>query len=411
MRHIVAMAMRVPRCWNSPENSRPSLIHQSDQVMVHVTMTISKKILVGAAAIAAGLVTWGLWESLSSDPPIDEPMPIPSDFVSTPDDVVDRMLELANLQPGQVLYDLGSGDGRIVIEAGLQYGGRAIGFELDDALVALSRANVDAAGVGDMVRIDQADIFTLDLAEADVVTLYLSEALNAQLLPQLREMKPGALIISHDFVLPDQVPEKIIQVKPRSDPDTVHTVYVWSVPLADARGLGPQNGQTAGLPPGPAIGFASTPMPVVAEMLRLANLSAEQKLYDLGSGDGRILIGAARDYGALSIGYEIDPQLIALSIHKAQEAGVQSLVQVRGDDLFSADLSDADVVTLYLSPAMNRKLVPQLMVMRPGARIISHQYALPGIRQQTLVTMPASPGSRADHKIYMWVAPLEREDD
>ena len=365
----------------------------------------------GAGLLVIAVIAWGLWESLSSDPPIAEPIPVPDGFVSTPSDVVDRMLELANLQPDQMLYDLGSGDGRIVIAAGLQFGARAIGFELDDALVALSRANVDAAGIGKLVRIDQADIFTLDLAEADVVTIYLSEAMNAQLLPQLRDMKPGALIISHDFVLPDQVPEKIIQVKPRSNPDVVHTVYVWSAPLVDQRASTYPDGQADATTPGPAIGFAPTPMPVVQEMLRLANLSADQKLYDLGSGDGRILIGAARDYGTASVGFEIDPRLIELSLQKAQVAGVQSLVQVRADDLFSADLSDADVVTLYLSPAMNRKLVAQLMVMRPGARIISHQYPLPGIRQQTLVTMPASPGSNTDHMIYMWVAPLELDDE
>jgi cyclopropane fatty-acyl-phospholipid synthase-like methyltransferase len=357
------------------------------------------------------VITWGLWESLSSDPPQDKPLVIPDDFVSTPNDVVDRMLELANLAAGQSLYDLGSGDGRIVIEAGRQYGARAIGFELDDALVALSRASVDEAGVGELVRIDQADIFTLDLAEADVVTLYLSEAMNAQLLPQLRAMKPGALIISHDFALPDHVPEKIIQVKPRSDPGSLHTVYVWSAPLVDVREADTPGGVAGDTTPGPAIGFAPTPMPVVEEMLRLANLSAGQRLYDLGSGDGRILIGAARDYGALGIGYEIDPQLIVLSEQKAKEAGVDPLVQVLADDLFSADLSGADVVTLYLSPAMNRRLIPQLMMMRPGARIISHQYALPGVRQQTLVTLPASPGSSNDHMIYMWVAPLELEEE
>ncbi len=148
----------------------------------------------GLGLLVIAVIAWGLWESLSSDPTIVEPIPVPDGFVSTPSDVVDRMLELANLQPDQILYDLGSGDGRIVIAAGLQFGARAIGFELDDALVALSRANVDTAGVGKLVRIDQADIFTLDLAEADVVTIYLSEAMNAQLLPPPPRVPDGPLM-------------------------------------------------------------------------------------------------------------------------------------------------------------------------------------------------------------------------
>jgi len=363
--------------------------------------------IIGAlAGLVSVLIIWGLWESFSSGPKPEKPATMPVSYEPTPSDVVDRMLELADLTPDQMLYDLGSGDGRIVIEANLQYQARAIGFELDDALVALSRANVNDAGISEMVRIDQADILTLDLGEADVVTLYLSEALNAQLLPQLRQMKIGARIISHDFLLPGNDPDKLVQVTPRGEDDRPHTIYVWQAPLHGADS--PQQGVPSRAPD---IGFAPTPMPVVEEMLRLANLAEGQKLYDLGSGDGRILIGAAAQYGVQAVGYEIDARLIDLSEQKAREAKVDALVDVRASDLFNADLSDADVVTLYLSPPMNKKLLGQLMNMRPGARIISNKYDLPGIKRQAVINLPPTLDGGPDHVVYLWVAPLELLED
>jgi predicted RNA methylase len=364
--------------------------------------------IIGAlVGIISVLIIWGLWDSFSSGPKPEKPATLPVSYVPTPSDVVDRMLELANLVPGQMLYDLGSGDGRIVIEANLQYQARAIGFELDDALVALSRANVTDAGINEMVRIDQADILTLDLGEADVVTLYLSEALNGQLIPQLQRMKDGALIISHDFLLAGHAPDKLVQIVPRGEDDRPHTIYVWQTPLH-----GDNSTPQAGVPSRtPDIGFVPTPMPVVEEMLRLANLADGQKLYDLGSGDGRILIGAAAEYGAQAVGYEIDLRLIGLSEQKARDAGVDTLVDVRATDLFSADLSDADVVTLYLSPAMNKRLVGQLLTMRAGARIISNKYDIPGVKRQTVINLPPTLGAGPDHVLYLWVAPLELHED
>jgi cyclopropane fatty-acyl-phospholipid synthase-like methyltransferase len=365
-------------------------------------------LLILLAVVVAALLACGLWESLSVEEVDDGPAVAPESFMPTPHDVVDRMLELAELGPDDLLYDLGSGDGRIVIAAGQDYGSRAIGFEIDDALVALSRANVTNAGVAERVRIDQADIFTLDLAEPDVVTLYLSEELNAQLVPQLLAMKPGALIISHDFMLPNYSPDKMLQVTPRGDAGAQHTLYLWTTPLGEGAGT------TEVLVPSQEArnNFAPTPMPVVDEMIRLANLMPGQMLYDLGSGDGRILVAAAQAAeGVQATGYEIDDGLIAMSRQKAAEAGLQNQVTVLADNLFSVDLSEADVVTLYLSEAMNKRLVPQLLTMKPGARIVSHQYDLPGIKPQAVVNMPPLPGDLSDHMLYMWETPLEPAED
>jgi SAM-dependent methyltransferase len=127
--------------------------------------------------------------------------------------------------------------------------------------------------------------------------------------------------------------------------------------------------------PGADVPYVQTPTDVVTEMLRLATVGPNDVVYDLGSGDGRLVIAAARDFGARGVGIEIDPSLIALSTESARRAGVADRVTFRTDDFFEADLSDATVVTLYLSRSINQRLRPKLLrELRPGARIVSHNF-------------------------------------
>lgn len=159
-------------------------------------------------------------------------------YVPTPQSVVDRMLELAEIRPGDVVYDLGCGDGRIVVTAAKQYGVKAVGYDIDPQRVKEARENVAKAGVGHLVRIEQADIFTLDLTGASVITLYLLPSLNVRLMPQLARMKPGSRIVSHNFDMQGAKPVLVEQVN--IDPndaddlyiveDGVHSVYKWVVP-------------------------------------------------------------------------------------------------------------------------------------------------------------------------------------
>jgi len=129
--------------------------------------------------------------------------------------------------------------------------------------------------------------------------------------------------------------------------------------------------------PGADVPYVQTPTDVVTEMLRLATVGPDDVVYDLGSGDGRLVIAAARDFGARGVGIEIDPGLIALSTESARRAGVGDRVTFRADDLFETDLSDATVVTLYLSRAINQRLRPKLLrELRPGARIVSHDFGM-----------------------------------
>lgn len=153
-------------------------------------------------------------------------------FVPTPQAVVDKMLELAEVKKGDVVYDLGCGDGRIVVTAAKKYGVKAVGFDISRERVQESLANVKANKVEHLVTIKQADIFTLDLSEATVVTLYLLPELNVRLMPQLAKLKPGSRIVSHDFDMRGAKPVKVhsMTVQEGASGETEHTIYKWLVP-------------------------------------------------------------------------------------------------------------------------------------------------------------------------------------
>ena len=144
-------------------------------------------------------------------------------FVPSPQFVVDKMIELAGVKNGDVVYDLGSGDGRIVIAAAKK-GAKAVGFEIDADLVGESRANIQKAGVQESAEIRNQDILTVDLSPASVVTMYLLPDVNLKLRPNLlSQLKPGSRIVSHSFDMGDWKPDKVERVEGR-------TIYFWTVP-------------------------------------------------------------------------------------------------------------------------------------------------------------------------------------
>ncbi len=144
-------------------------------------------------------------------------------YVPTPTKVVDAMLQIAEVGPADVVYDLGSGDGRIVIAAAKR-GARGVGVELDPALVAEATRNAKKAGVMNRVEFIEGDIFTTDLSPATVVTMYLLSSINERLRPKLlRELAPGSRIVSHRFRMGDWAPERSLKV-------TGKDVWLWRVP-------------------------------------------------------------------------------------------------------------------------------------------------------------------------------------
>ena len=149
-------------------------------------------------------------------------------YYPTPPETVAEMLRLAHIKKGDVLYDLGSGDGRIPIAAAKEFGIRAVGIEIDPKLVTEAEEKARQENVAGLVRFRNEDMFHIDIREATVVTLYLSEKLNVLLRPKLlRELQPGSRIISHDFRMGDWKPEQTVRVPWGK---LYRTVYVWTVP-------------------------------------------------------------------------------------------------------------------------------------------------------------------------------------
>jgi ribosomal protein L11 methylase PrmA len=140
------------------------------------------------------------------------------------------MLELAEVTKDDLVYDLGCGDGRIVVTAAKKYGCKCVGYDIDPKRIKESLENVKKNNVGDLVRIEQEDIFTLDLSDASVITLYLLPSLNVKLIPQLEKLKPGSRIVSHDFDMRGVTPDKVVKVDSDNEYDG-HTVYLWTTPL------------------------------------------------------------------------------------------------------------------------------------------------------------------------------------
>lgn len=171
--------------------------------------------------LLAGAAVAQAW---SQSPRLDVP------FVPTPQPVVDRMLDLAKVKPDDLIYDLGSGDGRIVITAAKRYGARGVGIDLDPQRIREARENAKEAGVEGKVQFINGDLFKTDLSKASVVTLYLLNSVNRDLRPQLwKQLKVGTRVVSHAFDMGDEwPPERVEQVDGR-------TIYYWTITEANKR--------------------------------------------------------------------------------------------------------------------------------------------------------------------------------
>ncbi len=145
--------------------------------------------------------------------------------------------------------------------------------------------------------------------------------------------------------------------------------------------------------------YLPTPQPVVEAMLRLARVSRADVVYDLGSGDGRIPITAARAYGARGVGIELNARMIERARRNAREAGMEHLLEFRHEDLFGSDLRAASVVTLFLFPQLNAQLRPKLLAeLRPGTRIVSHRFGIGDWPPDRTVEI-------GGHQILLWTVP------
>jgi len=153
-------------------------------------------------------------------------------FVPTSDEAVQAMLKLANVQKTDVVYDLGCGDGRIVIAAARDFGARGVGIDIDPLRIAEAKQNAEEAGVEKLVRFEENDLFEADIHEASVVTLFLLSGVNLKLRPKLlKDLKPGTRIVSNTFDMGDWKPEKEITIgDPAESSYLSHRLFLWTVP-------------------------------------------------------------------------------------------------------------------------------------------------------------------------------------
>ena len=159
----------------------------------------------------------------------------------------------------------------------------------------------------------------------------------------------------------------------------------------------------------PDVIFVPTPRRVVRRMLRLAAVKQSDLVYDLGCGDGRIVVEAAKRHGCRAMGFDIDPKRVKASLANVKKNKVEHLVKIEHKDIFQLDLSEANVVTLYLLPELNVKLIPQLEKLKPGSRIVSHDFDMRGVKPDKVVKVKAGRNG-SEHKIYMWTTPLKKEE-
>lgn len=223
-----------PRCPSGSCGGHPTHTQPTCRCAVAPWMwtTIVLLLVVGTAAI--GYFVWkAKYIEATYDP---SPLPRPladAPFITTPHDVVDQILELAGVGPDDVVYDLGCGDGRIVIAAARKYGCRGVGIDKDPERIRQSQANAEREGVDELVEFVESDVLAVDLSPATVVTMYLLPQLNLKLVPQLQELKPGSRIVSHDFDLGRIRPDRTVYFTSAED-GREHSLHLWRTPLAAA---------------------------------------------------------------------------------------------------------------------------------------------------------------------------------
>jgi precorrin-6B methylase 2 len=154
--------------------------------------------------------------------------------------------------------------------------------------------------------------------------------------------------------------------------------------------------------------YVPTPQIVVDAMLELAKVTADDVVYDLGCGDGRIVVTAARRYGSKAVGIDLDPKRVQESNENVERNQLERLVTIRQANLFQTDLSKATVVTMYLLPPVNAKLLPRLQKLKAGTRIVAHSFDLKGVKPDRVVKIPMD--EKGFRTIYLYVTPLKFED-
>ena len=158
--------------------------------------------------------------------------------------------------------------------------------------------------------------------------------------------------------------------------------------------------------PTPDVVYVGTPYDVVSKMLKLGKVTSKDVVYDLGCGDGRMIVLAAKKYGCRGVGYDIDPERVEAAQANVKRNGTEHLVQIFRKDIFTIDLSEADVLLLYLLEDLDKKLLPQLERLKPGSRVVCHNYGIPGIEADAVIRVMSNEDS-ARHTMFLYTTPLK----
>ena len=158
----------------------------------------------------------------------------------------------------------------------------------------------------------------------------------------------------------------------------------------------------------PDVVYVGTPYDIVSRMLKIASITKQDLVYDLGCGDGRMVVLAAKKYGCRGIGYDIDPERVSAALDNVKRNDVARLVQIVQADLYKLDFGEADVLSLYLLPDINRKLIPQFERLKPGSRLVFHDYGLEGYAADKTVRITSNEDN-ASHTLFLYTIPLKKQ--
>lgn len=304
-------------------------------------------------------------------------------------DLVQGILKLAEPKKKDVLYELGCGKVGVAVIAAKDPGSRGVAVDASASAIEAGKTKAKELGVEKRVTFYQKDVATLlkegrpALTAATIVVVSDPGAVDEKLAKAIHEkLAPETRLVSVDYQFEGWKPRKQLPV---AGEDGNHTLYLYTVPAdRSAQSLAP---------------FVPTPMEVVHEMLKLAQVTKDDVVYDLGCGDGRIVVEAAKLHGARGVGVDYDPQRCDEARERAEKDGVSDRVEIRREDVMKTDFSEATVITLYLLPSSNNLLRPKLIKMKPGTRIVSHDFDIDDWEALETKTVEVNGVS---HTLYLW---------
>jgi predicted O-methyltransferase YrrM len=304
-------------------------------------------------------------------------------------------------------------------------GGQLTTHEINEERAALARENFKRAGVEDIVTLVMGDAHeTVTIIEGPIDILFLDADKSGymdyldKLLPVVRE---GGLILAHNTSRSGEDMQDYIEAV-TTDP-SLDTMFIhqarqgmaitlkkrhMTMSSVDINTAEAQITEDARKFREPDVPFVSTAQNVVDEMLSMANVKEDDLVYDLGCGDGRIVITAAKRYGCRAVGYDIDPEVVKKARENVKKNNVEDLVTIEHKDIFTLDLSDADVIMMYLHPILNDKLLPELERLKPGSRVVSHDFNITGVIPERIEKIYSREDKR-EHLVFLWITPFKKK--